>query len=83
MDASSGYNQIRMYEMDQEKTVFITDRGLYCYKVMPFKLKNTGATYQRLLNKMFWEQIGRNMEVYMDDMLVKCIQAAGHILDLA
>jgi hypothetical protein len=50
---------------------------------MPFKLKNTGATYQRLLNKMFWEQIGRNMEVYMDDMLVKCIQAAGHILDLA
>jgi hypothetical protein len=50
---------------------------------MPFKLKNAGATYQRLVNKMFWEQIGRNMEVYMDDLLVKSIQAAGHILDLA
>ena len=46
-------------------------RGLYCYKVMPFGLKNAGTTYQRLVNKMFSKQIGRNMEVYMDDMLVK------------
>jgi hypothetical protein len=71
MDAFSGYNQILMLPEDREKTTFITDRGLYCYKVMPFSLKNAGATYQRLVNKMFQAQIGRNMEVYVDDMLVK------------
>ena len=53
MDAFSGYNQIRMYEADQEKTSFVTSQGLFCYKVMPFGLKNAGATYQRLMNKMF------------------------------
>ena len=53
MDAFSGYNQIKMTEEDQEKTAFITSQGLYCYKVMPFGLKNAGATYQRLVNKMF------------------------------
>ena len=53
MDAFSGYNQIRMHEADQEKTSFVTSQGLFCYKVMPFGLKNAGATYQRLMNKMF------------------------------
>ena len=53
MDAFSGYNQIKMAEEDQEKTAFIMSQGLYCYKVMPFGLKNAGATYQRLVNKMF------------------------------
>ena len=53
MDAFSGYNQIRMAEKDQEKTAFITSQGLYYYKVIPFGLKNAGATYQRLVNKMF------------------------------
>ena len=53
MNAFSGYNQIRMEETDQEKTSFVTSRGLFCYKVMPFKLKNAGATYQRLMDKMF------------------------------
>jgi hypothetical protein len=53
MDAFSGYNQIMMDENDQEKTSFITSRGLFCYKVKPFGLKNTGATYQRLMNRMF------------------------------
>ncbi|XP_024012926.1 uncharacterized protein LOC112087144 [Eutrema salsugineum] len=48
MDAFSGYNQILMHPQDREKTSFITDRGIYCYKVMPFGLKNAGATYQRL-----------------------------------
>uniref|UniRef100_A0A2N9IQC0 Uncharacterized protein n=1 Tax=Fagus sylvatica TaxID=28930 RepID=A0A2N9IQC0_FAGSY len=71
MDAFSGYNQIMMDESDQEKTSFITSKGLFCYRVMPFGLKNAGATYQRLMNKMFHHQIGRNMEVYVDDMLVK------------
>ncbi|XP_058216700.1 uncharacterized protein LOC131327565 [Rhododendron vialii] len=65
------YNQIRMHEGEKEKTSFIINRGLYCYRVMPFGLKNAGATYQRLVNKMFKQQIGCNVEVYVDDMLVK------------
>ena len=67
---------------DEEHTAFTTERGLYCYKVMPFGLKNAGATYQRLVNKVFQSQIGRNMEVYVDDMLVKSIEAGEHIKDL-
>jgi hypothetical protein len=54
-----------MIEIDQEKTSFTTNQGLYCYKMMPFGLKNAGATYQRLVNKMFEDQIGRNVEVYV------------------
>ena len=81
-DAFSGYNQIKMDEEDQEKTAFITSQGLYCYKVMPFGLKNAGATYQRLVNKMFNKQIGRNMEVYVDDMLVKSKKELAHLDDL-
>ena len=71
MDAFSGYNQIRMHEDDQEKTSFVTSQGLFCYRVMPFGLKNADATYQRLMNRMFAPQIGRNVQVYVDDMLVK------------
>lgn len=67
---------------NQEYTAFITNRGLYCYKVMPFGLKNVEATYQRLVNMMFKSQIGRNVEVYEDDMLVKSKQAADHLRDL-
>ena len=63
MDAFSGYNQIRMHEDDQEKTSFVTSQCLFCYKVMPFGLKNAGATYQRLMNKMFAQQIVRNVQV--------------------
>ena len=82
MDAFSGYNQILMNPDDQEKTSFITKRGTYCYKVMPFGLKNAGATYQRLVNKMFSTQLGRTMEVYIDDMLVKSSKANDHVLQL-
>jgi hypothetical protein len=82
MDAFLGYNQIHMSELDEEKTSFITDRGLYCYNMMPFGLKNAGATYQRLVNKMFSDQIGRNVEVYVDDMLVKSRKAISHLVDL-
>ena len=64
MDAFFRYNQIRLDEVDQEKTSFVSSQGLFCYKVMPFGLKNAGATYQRLVNKMFAPQIGRNVEVY-------------------
>ena len=82
MDAFSGYNQIRMCEDDQEKTSFVTSQGLFCYKVMPFGLKNAGATYQRLMNKMFARQIGRNVQVYVDDMLVKSRREEDHLADL-
>ena len=71
MDAFLGCNQIWMHEDDQEKTSFVTSQGLFCYRVMPFRLKNAGATYQRLMNRMFASQIRRNVQVYMDDMLVK------------
>ena len=68
---------------DQEKTSFVTGQGTYCYQVMPFKLKNAGATYQRLVNIMFQKQIGTSMEVYIDDMLVKSIKVELHIAHLA
>ena len=71
-----------MVEEDQEKTTFITSQGLYYYKVMSFGLKNARATYQRLVNKMFSKQIGRNMEVYVDDMLVKSTEELTHLDDL-
>ena len=82
MDAFSGYNQIKMNEGDQEKTSFVTSQGLFCYKVMSFRLKNTKATYQRLMNKMFTHQIGRNVQVYVDDMLVKILCENDHLNDL-
>ena len=82
MDAFSGYNQIKIDEEDHEKTAFIMSQGLYYYKVMPFGLKNAGATYQRLVNKMFSKQIDRNMEVYVDDMLVKSKEELAHLDDL-
>ena len=71
-----------MAKEDQEKTAFITSQGLYCYKVMPFGLKNAGAIYQRLVNKMFNKQISKNMEVYVDDMLVKSKEELTHLDDL-
>ena len=82
MDAFSGYNQIRMDEMNEEKTSFITSQGLFCYEVMPFGLKNAGATYQKLVNHMFHPQIGRNVEVYVYDMLVKSLDEEKHLDDL-
>ena len=75
MDAYSRYNQILMFPQDEEHTAFITDRGLYCYRVMLFGLKNAGATYQRLVNKI-------SMEVYINDMLVKSAAAPDHVTNL-
>ena len=68
---------------DQEKTSFVTAQGTYYYRVMPFGLKNAGATYQRLVNRMFQKQIGVTMEVYIDDMLVKSTTAELHIAHLS
>ena len=83
MDAFSSYNQIRMDLDDQEKTSFVTWQGTYCYRVMPFELKNAGATYQRLVNRMFQRKIGASMDVYIDDMLVKSTTSELHIAHLA
>ena len=63
MDVFSDYNQIKLDEADQKKTSFVTNQGLFCYIMMSFRLKNAGATYQRLMNKMFAHQIGRNVQV--------------------
>nr|KYP74385.1 Transposon Ty3-I Gag-Pol polyprotein [Cajanus cajan] len=83
LDAYSGYNQIRMHSTDEEKTTFITESANFCYKMMPFGLKNTGATYQRLMDKVFQAQIDRNIEIYVDDMVVKSNSLAEHLVDLA
>jgi hypothetical protein len=82
MDAYSGYNQIPMHPKDQEKTAFITDMGVYCYTMMPFGLKNAGATYQRMMSQVFKEQIGRILEVYIDDMIVKTPKDKDQVADL-
>ena len=71
-----------MDELDQEKTSFVTSQGLFCYKVKSFGLKSTSASYQRLMNKMFVNQIGRNVQVYVDDMLVKSRREDDHLEDL-
>ena len=68
---------------DQEKISFVRGHGTYCYQVMPFGLKNFGATYQRLVNKMFQKQIGACMEVYIDDILVKSVKAELRVAYLA
>ncbi|XP_072061995.1 uncharacterized protein [Arachis hypogaea] len=73
---------ILMHPEDQSKTAFITEHGNFCYKVMPFGLKNAGATYQRLMDKVFQQQIGRNMEVYVDDMVTKTPMQRSHYDDL-
>ena len=82
LDAFSSYHQIPMYPPDMEKTTFITPHRLFCYNVMSFGLKNVGATYQRLVTKMFKPLLGKTMEVYIDDMLVKSKQRPDHVTHL-
>ena len=82
MVAYFGYNQIPMHLSDEEKTAFITPMANYCYKVMPFGLKNARSTYQRLMNKIFGEQIGKLLEVYIDNILVKTSDFKQLILDI-
>ena len=82
IDAFFCYNQIKLNEVNQEKTSFVTSQGLFCYKVMSFGLKNAGATYQRLMNNMFAHQIGRIIQVYVDDIMVKSIREDDHLDDL-
>ena len=71
MDAYSSYNKIPMVVSDKHCIAFMTSSGNYYYNVIPFGLKNAGVTYQRMMNKVFHNDIGDMLEVYMDDMIVK------------
>ena len=82
LDAFQGYHQIPLALDDQEKTTFVTPVGNYHYKVMSFGLENAGSTYQRMITKMFEAQMGKNIEVYIDDMVVKSKMVSKHIGDL-
>ncbi|XP_075083353.1 uncharacterized protein LOC142167094 [Nicotiana tabacum] len=82
MDGSSGYNQIRMTPKDEELTAFHTPKGIYCYKVIPFGLKNVGAIYQRAMQNIFDDILHKNVECYMDDLVVKSRKGGDHLQDL-
>ncbi|XP_075478807.1 uncharacterized protein LOC142519657 [Primulina tabacum] len=83
LDAYQGYHQIPLALEDQDKASFITSGGTFYYVVMPFRLKNARATYQSLMNHVFQKQIGRNVEVYVDDILIKTREVSCFIDDLA
>ena len=82
LDAFQGYHQIALATEDQEKTTFISPEANYHYIVIPFGLKNAGATYQWMMMTMFRDKIGHTVEVYIDDMVVKSKQEARHVEDL-
>lgn len=71
MDAFKGYHEIFMAKDDEEKSAFITLNGIFCYLVMAFDLRNSGVSYQRMINKLFKELLGKSTEAYVDEMLVK------------
>ncbi|KAL0437548.1 UNVERIFIED_CONTAM: hypothetical protein Sradi_0462700 [Sesamum radiatum] len=79
---NASQHQIMLAPEDHKRVSFITSDGTFCYITMPFRLKNAGATYQMLVDKIFRPQLGRNIEVYVDDMLVKSKQAYHHVEDL-
>ena len=79
LDAFQGYHQIPLALDDQEKTAFVTSIGNYHYKVMPFGLKNAGSTYQRMMTRMFEPLLGKNIEIYIDDMMVKSKVVSEHL----
>ena len=81
-DAFQGYHQIPLALEDQEKTAFVMPTGNYHYKVMSFGLKNAGSTYQRMITRMFELQLGKNTEIYVDDIVVKSKVVSGHLGDL-
>ena len=82
MDGFSGYNQIMMALEDMEKTSFITEWGTYYYRVMPVGLKNAGDTYQRATTTLFHDKMHRDVEVYVDDMIVKSRDRENYLASL-
>jgi len=81
-DAFQGYHQIPLALDDQERTTFVTPIGNYHYKVMPFDLKNAGTTCQRMMTRMFESQLRKNIEIYIDDMVVKTRAESEYVNDL-
>ncbi|KAI4370245.1 hypothetical protein MLD38_018615 [Melastoma candidum] len=82
MDGFSGYNQIFLAEEDIHKTAFRCPLGIFEWVVMPFGLKNAGATYQRAMNAIFDALISKTVEVYIDDIVVKSQDEKSHVNDL-
>jgi hypothetical protein len=82
LDCYSGYHQIARPPDDKDKTAFITPHGIYCYKVMTFGLKNSRATYQKAIQKCLKTQIGKNIEAYVDDVVIKTTEEDKLIADL-
>ena len=82
LDAFSGYNHIMMHPRDECKTTFMTEMSCYYYKVMPFGLKNAGATYQRLMDKVLAPMLGRNVQAYVDDIVITSQQKEKHVANL-
>jgi len=82
MDCIVGYNQIQMAPGDQEATAFRTPKGIFCYKVMPFGLKNVGGVYQRAMQTIFDDMICKTMECYVSDLVVKSKETLDHLRNL-
>jgi hypothetical protein len=82
LDCYSRYHQIALHPDNEDKTTFIMPHGIYCYKVMTFGLKNPGATYQKAIQKCLKSQIGKNVEAYVDDVVVKTTEEDKLIADL-
>ena len=82
LDVFQGYHQIPLALDNQEKTAFVTHIGNYHYKVMPFGLKNAGSTYQKMMTRMIDSLLGKNIEIYIDDMVVKSKMVSEHLGDL-
>ncbi|KAL0444163.1 UNVERIFIED_CONTAM: Transposon Tf2-11 polyprotein [Sesamum latifolium] len=82
IDGSSGYNQIRISSKDEECTAFRTPKGVYCYKVMPFRLKNAGAIYQRAMHNIFDDMLHKKVECCVDGLVVKTKKREEHLADL-
>ncbi|GJT57569.1 reverse transcriptase domain-containing protein [Tanacetum coccineum] len=83
LDVYKGNHQIRMAREGEEKTSFHTKQGTFCYEKMPFELKNARATYQKLMDNMFTSQLGINIEIYVDDMVIKSRNEENLIADIA
>ena len=79
MDGFSGHNQIKMAPDDMEKTTFVTQWGTFCYKVMPFGVKNVGETYQRTMVALFHDMINHEIEVHVDDMIARSRTEEEHL----
>jgi hypothetical protein len=79
MDGSSGYNQIRMAPVNEEKTAIRTPKEINCYKIMSFGLKNINATYKRAMQKIFDDMLHQYVECYVDDLVVKSKETENHL----